>query len=1654
MAARVTRLAPAAAQRTPDQEAREQSLRTLQLELEAQPDAGLAALLHHEIARLHERRDDLASAARDELASTKRAAGFVEPIESLIDIATRSRSKANLTKLLDRLTKLARTSGENLRALLGLSLTHLSNDDVEAARHTLDRALEDCPTEPALWLALEMVAARTGDTSLLLKAATGRAAHAQSAEMRCLLLLRVARLEVEVGTSEAAFAALRQSVDELPTWRALRAWEELGLRSGSYKEAEKAASQTATILRAGLEEAEEVALYQIPSEELSEERAIAAQIRAITYALRSSDEESAHGLCEQLSESSPHSALALGLLFELCRKRGDIQGLRGAITRLTESRRWSAKESAFLLALSALCAREAGDEEGQQAALQELRAVAPSSLSSHIEDWQNAQSSDSPDDLIELLDDWAKAASIAGDPCDRAEADGLYLAIALLLLLSGRIDAARDALGKRGAPGDTLGTLLAYVAECLHGNGAALLTLPPGVGSKEDRLAAHWDRLRVQLLGGSATATSRLDDEGSDPSGDLWSNFAYSLFLEGTCLATPDTGPAKPISSISEVVEAAETAVAKESAEAAETNPPLTYDSEDGVVALLTQSSIPPGGVEAKSIVSEVESDQADPFSDVSNLPQEADIVTPPSDQVEASAVSGTRGKLAAYLMAGDGSGAFRRGLQIFEIAAWGDWDELQRQWKSAPSDPLLASAYLRGLEDRASPALAAQRRTAAERQEDGLLRAAWLMKSATDELCQGNVRRARDAYDASEVFVDDTELDGWFAASLGPRDPQSLTVDGTSVELENPLEAAALFRRWSPDQWSTVDFRSPTPALQLLQVLHQASESLEALEYALDETELLSDNERAVLALSRAYSMDESEELVTATGHWVRVSPSVASRLTHWVAATRARKADEQAKMIEALAIDLGSPSLLVAIPGTQLRKEARERYHELLLQHRGSAEGVAAQTLSWAALDQTDDAITEQHATELEHLSRDLDAGHSDPDAQAALLVAGYEYLALGKFGEATRVFENLLEVLPGDLTLCHGVRIAAAQVKRPDLEAIASCELARATEDSQKSAALWERAGILFQDELDDQEEAERCFNAALVRSPGSRISFERIYRFARDRNDRQRQVELIDARLDTAGSDRLLIELYWEKARFCRMLGRLAIALRSLEELLKLAPDHLPALALAAELHLVDGRVEPAAEALKMIARHPNTPARERNAAGLHACDLFEQLQRHRDAVELLNLLEEYGVSDSKGLERRARALARSEDWGEAYQAFAALSDRQDQIEARLVSAQTMLAIQRDYLKDPEELRRSARSVLRDAPLDQDAIQVVLEHDFSAEERRRLLTPARSQSHELLRRNPLNPPEIRRFAELCLDCGEDYLERIALGILGLTGKLSEEHQARRDKLMANCLSLPSHPLSPLDLEIISDPLQLGSSGRYLSLLAPYLSDELDPSLEALGFSSLMRTDEFSGSPHRAEIGTWVGCFGHSDFELYVGGSDPQLIRGIAGPLPTVLVGRDIPAPLTPHDRARVVVQLAALHHGTVVYLNHAPEDLRKWIFASEILAGGLPTGQRAEEADELARLLSKSIPSETRDELATLHEELARAGIDLAQAPYVAMRGAARAACLAQGESMILRELPELLPNGQDMMDAMMSDIVRFVLSKEFINIRRRIGLEGA
>src|SRR5690606_4915996 len=248
-----------------------------------------------------------------------------------------------------------------------------------------------------------------------------------------------------------------------------------------------------------------------------------------------------------------------------------------------------------------------------------------------------------------------------------------------------------------------------------------------------------------------------------------------------------------------------------------------------------------------------------------------------------------------------------------------------------------------------------------------------------------------------------------------------------------------------------------------------------------------------------------------------------------------------------------------------------------------------------------------------------------------------------------------------------------------------------------------------------------------------------------------------------------------------------------------------------------------------------------------SAGMYAADLFEKLQQLQAAVVLLDALqhpdalkredlETNGSNDPtlnslSILERKARALARTSEWDAAFEAYAELNDRHNEIPARLEAAQMMLAIQRDQLKNLDQLKESVRRVLRDAPTDVDAIQLALQHGLSSDDRRHLLATARQDSRNRLRHNPLNPSEIELFARLCHDCGDDELERVALGILSLLGGPSAAANERLLQLSDTQASWPTHPFTAADLERIVPNALLTRAAQFLSLLTPTFTAELE-------------------------------------------------------------------------------------------------------------------------------------------------------------------------------------------------------------------------------
>lgn len=1542
MAERVPILPFPAACPEPNREAVERGVRALRREFEAQSDVAERASLSHELARIHESRGDLAAAARDELQATNLAGGFVEPLESLISIAVRSRSKGNTEKLLVRLLKVSRNADQMERAGVELACHRMEADDWDGARDVISQCLEAHADSQLMWLLAEVVAGCRAERDSRVKAALGRAAHSESSELRALFLERVARLQFLAGEVDDAMASLIQSLDERPTLQRLRMAERFARESGDGQREREMARQIAALVEAARIDAAEFDALSVPIAERTEGKSQAARFRVAMMQLWHQDVVPAREQLADLVEALPNHLALLALSFVLGRTRRDgahVEVLERALQATSDDQ----VARVFLLTTHALELRSAGEGDSARAAVDAAAALAPGSAAVRaLEGDLSAQRGlrAQASHLVVLSDVQTGEASAGPSEEERAR---LRLAAAILHLLEGHYDAARQAL--RTKDWDSAGRESAV----LHG---LLCAESPARPPRSRRREFAWATARPQFLNGESNALA--ETLGALPRHDFTLRIASALWPL-FCGAPPNA-------------------------------------STTDILDVMTEYEPHADAASVLGIIASLESDTA-------------------------------RSRLLS-------------------------------RWHQDRSSPLLSGALVCSIERNSPAQLPETARSVAERLTDFTLEYSLRIRTLLLLL------RERRSLEALELLEESANQIDWYANEdlsnvlLWLRRAVR-TVSGETMssprkgDPQGQLEQAVTMVR---EQDSAVlDYLEEplSPPAALLKLLVAIGRGPAELDSALAESSALNDHVRGALLFASGAQTGNTQDALLGARRWVELSFGVESQLAWMTAARMAEDNDEEARALRALSQQLGAPELL-ARSGAGARPDAGD-FYEYVEDLLGQSEDPSAKaTLAWELLENCRDGDTDQRAYVLARLGECLG---SDPDAATARLQAAYINLTHEHWQEACDEFGTLIEVIPEDPSLWLGLGVAAFRCGDVALEARAMTELARRADDHLRAAAYWERAGDLYERDLNDPRSAESAFTAALSRVPGSPHAFERLYRLARSQGDKARLIELIDARLDGDPPDAVERELLWQKARLCRHVGRRAASLKALKNLLAREPSHLQALALSAELHLVDGNLEQAADVLCDVCKHPDTPREQLADAGLFACDLLEKLQRPREALALLRQLEERGIASAVLRQRRARAAARAGQWDTAYAAFSDLSE-EDDIETRLEAARMMLAIQRDYLRQPAHLEEAARKVLRDSPEDDDAIDVLLDSALSGEERERLLWPAREACRSALVERPLDPPGIARLAVLCEGANHPLEERVALGILGLTGRLSDEQSARLLALQQGTSEEPLVSLSEEDRKSVASIGQLGTLRQLATLVSASVARMTEPSLSALGISSSMRIDPFVGHPVHMAVARWVTVAGVPEFELYVGGEEPRAVALLQGELPTFVVGTGVGPKLSKEERARLSALAFCHAMGTAPLVALPQSEATTWLAAAARLGKTPIEVDDPALVEEKARALAKTMTRDERETLQELCAELSRATPDVLQTMTAARAGALKMACLVHGDPSIARAIPEFLPDGESARETALAELVRFALSDKMRDLRNKLGLEGA
>lgn len=1594
-----------AAEARPSRARLQQGIAVFRAELEAAADQSSQALLLHHLGRLFAREQDFAAAAREELAATNLAAGFAAPLEALWAIAVRGRSRKNAEVLLGRLHHIARTPAERERAGLALAALELEDGRTAEARDVLLALLQNLPSGHsgtlAAWILLEEVAHREADPLLARRALTGRASGAGSDEVESLLYERAARLALELGELDEADALLDQALVTFPRWSTLLRRERMLTRAGRPDRAALAALAALDHLQAHLDGATPGGA---PLPPLARSAAVAQGLRlraALSWAA-AGDAERALEQVRLAAEAPSASLFEHALHLALSERVADQDGQARALARACESLRDSDRESVAAIDL-----------------------------------WRWAKFERAGFDRTE-------ADHSATDPSERGTpAGGLADSPGLLGILLEHAERTSDAAGLPG--------LLERIAA---------LTARARASERTDLLlSATW----------LAFGTGQIDE------GKRLLALARAEEASEELTAAVELGLARQSRHVAAELAALERLTG------------LVDDARtrEFFAWLAFRRALVPtsGSADAEGFAADAATTRRLLGKLVEESPSSAPI------------------RLAAWLWGhgipgaqGDGESVFRsreltRADTILRLLQddrqTTSYERIEAALRASPDDPLLTALAARTAEDEGAPAadrIALLTRFAAQAESPALAQGARLralLLLLKERLASGGPWPTQPHDQMAPLIAElarEPELAPlwlWLSRARGlPLSREgAATEDGD--EGGGPLGSRPFGRsarqpeRTEPwlelegalRQLGNVGALHEAPVLELSDApLSGAARLLQALVVIATgdvadvdlASQLPQTSDRIVggLLLGAASHRAEASARLSAAKRFHELAPGADSRLAYAVAARLADDPNEETRAARALAEELGAPELVAR---AQLYVRPAELNQERVRQVLELAEGCPRHVraaIAWDLCEHTGPS-TGLRGQALELLG---DSIPGELDGPLAHLLAGFQAIVAGDDDHALELLLPLTETLPDDAVVHLGLCAAAQRAGRADIEAASSAELARREADPAEAARLWERAGVLLQDQLGRPDQAEAAFQSAMGRVPGSPLSFVRLYQLAHAKQDRPRMVELIDARLEVPVTEEQRASLLWEKARHCRHLGRRSVASRALEELLERAPDHLPALALLAELSLLDQRPDRAAPLLRQIALHPSTPLAQRESAGLHAVDLLERLALPREAMDLLAHLEASNVPLSRTRRRKARLAARVGRWDVAASAFRQLAEEDDDIPTRLEAARMLLAIERDHLRESANLKDAARLVLRDAPTDADAAAIVVQENFHPDERTRLLAPVREATLARLRERPLDLPIINQMADFSEGTDNVQDERAWLGALALTGRLSDARAHRLEALTKSARSLPSGSLTAADLEAIAAPGQLGTMAELARIVVPKIAKATLPDLAALGVSESMRKDPFGEGGLVTEIVAFAEALGLPEPTVFVGGLQPGAVLLLSGELPQLVLGSGTTAPLTASLRVRIGYLLFAEALGVAPLLALGLDEAKSWLSAvARLTARALPE-REPDEVEERARLLARLLGSDDRSELGRLAAELEKGDRQLTDLPLVTLTSAARAVTFFHGEPSILRQLRELIPDAEQERTPLLASVIQLLASPRTSALRAQLGLD--
>ena len=1576
----------------------------LRAEHAANEDKALKALLLHECGVLEENQGEEPVAARDYLAAFNLDPHFREPLEALVRILTRRKSIKNLGKLLDALTRASATPEERSRAFADrASYLQDYEQNLTAAKESLEEAASANPEDPLPWLELELLAAKEGDNAARMRAVEARAELATDPTWKALLYIDLAELASKSGDAARAYDLLdtAAALEGRARFRTRLLLEGVAAKEENLEVLAQALEGQADLIAEAMEDGAHGDAIGVPRYMRNAEHAADAWFRAAELRRRSGDADGARGLINRAAERLPESTVIARARLVALEVAGDAEG--AAVVAKKELERGATGPGAASLWLRvAEAAALANDRAEALTALRGAITADPGCIPAAALELDLLGDAQEPAALAEALESIAE-----GFKTDDAKGRAFLLAAYVWACSAGDTAAAKTALSQAAQCGVAPGIVarLARSLAAIRGDAvwyeeSTKRLLAAGAEASEH--ASLWFELgRSRLLRGddpgaaeafAKLATTGAEDGGAGPSAWLGRMLgAYAIGLgDGPEAGERGEGEAEPSKARARSPEAIE--------ELAKVEPDPAMARGLSVVAALRAAR---GGDRERARSSLRSLHQASAGDEVVAV-YLADLERRAGD---APAAAAALASCAAATEDADLSAALHIEAALL-------------LWRAG--DRAAALAELEAAKVGAPKAAATVLN--------------WALPGADPDTREGRRRSLEAAIEAgADPIIAALERFGLEVAgtnedALG--DPEEATTALEIVEggaTDDIMVAASLARLvWSP----------------ALEQRSLAESALSHLEGAGREGIAIARAERFRMARTIEQDRAAAGEYAAA---WAVAAPALYTSL-EWLGAALAaedRGAEIEARRVVAKQLDGDARSAMEASAAIVAMLDQPTELPDFV----GGDRAPGQLTNLELALPGCD---PRRRAAALHGIGAAL-----GEDAQIdALALAAWSELASGDTQRALETFQAVVEARPDDIVSWEGVRAASEVLGDHVSMALASAQLGSLCHDDARGARFWESAGMILLEHTEAHDDAEIAFARSFERDPRRAVAFDKLFRRVRGRNEDDKLLEIIGQRLTVADDETEIAKLFWERARVLRKKGDRDGALAALENVTMLEADHVGALALAGEIHITKSNFAQAAPLLARLATIREAPTQQRLMSGVAAVDLFEKkLGEPEKALEVLVGLHKAGLSTGPVRERLAGAAARTGAWDEATKILDQLMNERDKQEGRIDAARLCMAIWRDKLGEPLRAEAAVAKLLEESPDDGEAIDLVLTTSYDAAFRTRLLGRAKSTLVQALAQNPTDADRVALLAKIAGASQDAALRQATLGTLVALGRsdagISEE-LSRIDARVA------AKPQTQIDVAEIADPQDGGPIAELFKRMAETIGAALGPSLASAGVTKKDKVEARGGHPLRLAVAEWMGALGfEGDFDLYVGGKDPRAVHGIAGEQPALVLGSGVTTPLDATSRSAIAREVFALKRG-ITAVRTRDENTIASIVVAACIESGLPAPNPGYAVfGEVSRGIHKEISRKVKKDILEPCQRIMAGGTDARAWCEAARRSIDRMAVIAAGDvSIVLAdalgaprgELAQLVPESERA-----RRLLGFVLSPSYLELRRKLGM---